>query len=53
MNIGKIGAGGALAALGSYIAGSAYGMGLVFLGVVVTIFGTTIIGWEEWKGHQK
>ena len=47
MNIGKIGAGLALASLGGYIAGIPYGLGLVFMGVIVVLAGATIIGYEE------
>ena len=53
MNVGKIGAGGALVSLGSYAAGLTYGMGLVFLGVTVVIFGATLIGWEELKSRKE
>ena len=49
MNAGKIASVGALGALGGYLSGLNYGMGLLGAGVVLMVFAAAIAGWEEIK----
>ena len=49
MNIGKLGAGVVLSSLGAYVAGIPYNLGLVFMGAVIVLSGSMIVGWESIK----